>query len=103
MQSVGSFSSLTWKVYIVRCSDSSLYTGVSTDIPERIYQHNNTKKAAKYTRARRPVELVWSSVFLEKSSALKLEYRIKKLSKKNKESLVAGNFSIDYSDVLSST
>ena len=102
MQSFRPFPPLVWRVYIVRCADSSLYTGVSVDLSKRVHQHNNTKKAAKYTRSRRPVVLVWSSEFLERSSALKLEYYIKKLSKKKKESLVAGNFNIDYDDVLPS-
>lgn len=82
---------MTWSVYIVRCSDGSLYTGVTTDLERRVHQHNNTKKAAKYTRSKRPVVLVWESGLMTKSDAHKLEYYIKKLSKKKKENLVANN------------
>lgn len=83
-----------WQVYLVRCSDGSLYTGISKNVDHRIYQHNFTKKGAKYTRSRRPVVLAWSSEHLSKSGALKLEAKIKKLSKKNKEGLIASTFSI---------
>ena len=77
-----------WKLYIVRCSDGSLYTGITTDIKRRILEHNYGMKAAKYTRSRRPVKLVYEECHNSHSSALKREYLIKKLSKKSKEKLV---------------
>jgi putative endonuclease len=67
-----------WKVYLVRCSDKSLYCGISNDLKSRLIEHNSGK-GAKYTRSRRPVELVGISPEMTKSEALKLEYRIKQL------------------------
>jgi len=77
----------TWTVYFLRCNDNSLYTGITTDIKRRLHQHNNTKLGAKYTRARRPVVLVYSETALDKSSASKREYQLRTLSKKQKEKL----------------
>jgi putative endonuclease len=67
-----------WVVYLVRCSDNSLYCGVSNDLKSRLIEHNSGK-GAKYTRSRRPVELVGVGPQMSKSEALKLEYRIKQL------------------------
>jgi len=67
-----------WVVYLVRCSDKSLYCGISNDIKIRLMEHNSGK-GAKYTRSRRPVELVGISPEMTKSEALKLEYSIKQL------------------------
>ncbi len=78
----------TWTVYFLRCNDNSLYTGITTDIKRRLHQHNNTKLGAKYTRARRPVKLVYSETTLDKSTASKREYQLRTLTKKEKEKLV---------------
>jgi putative endonuclease len=67
-----------WVAYLVRCSDNSLYCGISNDLKNRLLEHNSGK-GAKYTRSRRPVKLVDVSSELTKSEALKLEYRIKQL------------------------
>ena len=67
-----------WVVYLVRCSDTSLYCGISSDLNSRLIEHNSGR-GAKYTRSRRPVELIAVSSELTKSDALKLEYRIKQL------------------------
>ena len=72
-----------WYVYIVECSDKTLYTGITIDIERRIKQHNEGK-GAKYTRGRGPVTLVKSFECESKSEALKLEYRIKQLSREEK-------------------
>ena len=77
----------TWTVYFLRCNDNSLYTGITTDIKRRLHQHNNTKLGAKYTRARRPVVLVYSEIVSDKSSASKREYQLRTLNKKQKEKL----------------
>jgi len=69
---------MDWKVYLVRCSDNSLYCGVTKDIKTRI-AHHNEGKGSKYTKSRRPVELVAVSREMTKSDALKLEYSVKKL------------------------
>jgi putative endonuclease len=65
-------------VYIVECSDSTLYTGIATELERRIREHNSSEKGAKYTRVRRPVSLVYSEEYPDRSSASKREYEIKK-------------------------
>lgn len=77
-----------WKVYIVECSDGSFYTGITTDIDRRILEHNYSLKAAKYTRSRRPVRLVYEESASNRSEASKREYSIKRLKRKNKSSLI---------------
>lgn len=77
-----------WYVYILRCSDNSLYTGATNDVAARLARHN-AKKGARYTRARCPVRLVWTRRAQGKSKALQLEARVKALSKIDKEQLVA--------------
>ncbi|MCP4143088.1 MAG: GIY-YIG nuclease family protein [Chloroflexi bacterium] len=73
--------------YMVECADGTFYTGWSTD-PERREKVHNTGKGAKYTRVRRPVKLIYVEELPDKSSALKRERAIKKLSRKRKEALV---------------
>lgn len=75
-------------VYILRCKDSSLYTGYTTDVNRRLKVHNSGK-GAKYTRGRRPVKLVYYKEVSSMSEGLKLESAIKKLSKEKKEDLVS--------------
>ena len=79
----------TWTVYIVRCADDTLYTGIAKDAARRAEEHNsNDLLAARYTRTRRPVVLVYEDVVATRSDALKYEYRIKQLSRKEKEELI---------------
>lgn len=73
-----------WSLYAVICSDSSIYIGITTDVQRRIYEHNNTKKGAKYTRSRRPVSLVYVESHSDRSSASKAESRYKKLKRSEK-------------------
>jgi putative endonuclease len=73
---------------MLKCSDESVYTGITTDLNRRVDEHNNSPKGAKYTRMRRPVELIYSESCEDKSSASKREYAIKQLSKIQKLSLV---------------
>ena len=75
-----------WIVYLIRCSDESLYCGITNNLKNRLIAHNSGR-GAKYTRSRRPVELVAASSEMTKSDALKLEYRVKQFpaSKKNLE------------------
>ena len=75
-------------VYILRCSDNTLYTGITTDLQRRIDEHNHSPKGAKYTRNRRPVALAYSEGCPDKSSAAKREYAIKKLTRDEKERLI---------------
>ena len=65
-------------VYILKCADDTLYTGIATELERRIEEHNSSDKGAKYTRARRPVELVYSESYPDRSAASKREYEIKK-------------------------
>jgi putative endonuclease len=79
----------TWWVYLLRCNDNSLYAGVTTDIHRRIDEHNNSKLGAKYTRARRPVNLAYLEEASNKSTACQREYQIRHLTKLKKEQLVS--------------
>ena len=72
-----------WYFYVLQCKDSSLYTGITTDVNRRIQEHNS-KKGAKYTRSRVPVRLVYSTKMKDRSTASKLEASFKKLSRENK-------------------
>jgi len=65
-------------VYIVKCADETLYTGIATELDRRIVEHNESDKGAKYTRVRRPVSLVYSEEYPDRSAASKREYEIKK-------------------------
>lgn len=75
-----------WTVYLLRCKDNTLYTGITTDLDARVIVHNEGK-GAKYTRGRGPVEVVWSREGLSQSEALIQEAQIKKLSRAQKEEL----------------
>lgn len=82
---------MNYFVYIIRCSDKSLYTGITVDIDRRINEHNgipNNLKGARYTQYRRPIQLVYSANYENRSLASKEESRIKKLSKIQKEYLI---------------
>ncbi len=78
----------SYYLYILRCADSTLYTGITTDLDRRIVEHNTSEKWAKYTRMRRPVESMYSEVFLSRSDACKREYAIKQMTKTQKEKLI---------------
>ncbi len=74
-----------WYVYILRCADGSLYTGITTDLQRRLLEHNSDDvRGARYTRARRPVSLVYSEDHSSRSAASKREAAIKKLSRAQK-------------------
>ena len=78
-----------WFVYMVRCADKTLYTGIAMDVARRIEEHNNDDRlAAKYTRVRRPVELVYTENYASRSEAAKREAQIKKLKREQKEKLI---------------
>ena len=79
-----------WFIYMLRCADNSLYTGVTTDVERRVVEHNGKKSITKYTRARQPVEVVYQEKLGSRSEALKREALLKKLKKHEKEVLVAG-------------
>ena len=74
-------------VYIIKCADGTLYTGWTNNLDERILAHNSGT-GAKYTRGRLPVKLIYSESFSDKSSAMKRECEIKKMTKAKKEDLI---------------
>lgn len=83
-----------WFVYILRCSNGALYTGVTTDVGRRVAEHDSKgRRSARFTRAFAPVELVYSCCMGAKSPALRAEYRIKRLTRREKALVVAENFS----------
>lgn len=75
-------------IYILECSDNSLYTGITTDLERRISEHNTSDLWAKYTRVRRPVKLVYFEEMENRSLASKKEIEIKKMTKKQKLELI---------------
>ena len=75
-------------LYILRCADTTLYTGITTDLERRIIEHNESEKWAKYTKMRRPVELIYSEEYDSRSEASKREYEIKQMTRIEKELLV---------------
>lgn len=85
---MNSVKNMSWFVYMLECADGSLYTGITTDLERRIHEHNHAKQGARYTRAKRPVSLVYSQAAEDRSRATRLELAIKKLSRKQKDQLV---------------
>jgi len=79
-----------WTIYILRCADNSLYTGITTDLEARLVKHN-AGTASKYTRAHLPVEVVWTERAATESDAKKREAEIKKLTKEDKEKIIKIN------------
>jgi len=77
-----------YHLYILHCADGTLYTGITIDLKRRVYEHNSSTLGAKYTRGRRPVKLVFSKTFRNRSQASREESRIKKLTRKEKMDLV---------------
>ena len=82
-------SKIMYYLYILKCADKTLYTGITVDLDRRTKEHNHSKLGAKYTRARRPVKLIYSKKFRNRSSASKEESRIKRLSRKDKLALTS--------------
>ena len=79
---------VVWFVYMLKCSDETLYTGITIDLNRRVDEHNNSSKGAKYTRTRRPLKLLYFEEHKDKSSASKREHEIKKLSRAKKLELI---------------
>ena len=77
-------------MYILKCNDNSLYTGITTDIQRRLLEHNGSNKGAKYTKTRRPVLLVYNEKCEDRSSPLKREHSIKKLTREEKLKIIDG-------------
>lgn len=78
---------MSYTLYILRCGDGTLYTGITNDLPRRLSAHR-AGTGAKYTRGRGPLELVYQEKTLDKSAALRREYQIKRLTRQEKEQLI---------------
>jgi putative endonuclease len=78
-----------WFLYVVRCADDTLYTGIATDVERRLTEHNEGPKGAKYTRARRPVELLATWPYDDRSAASSAEHAFKRLSRPTKLERIA--------------
>lgn len=79
----------SWLIYIMRCSDDTLYTGITVDIKKRLAEHNSPEGGARYTSGRRPVELVYSEPAGSRSEASRREHQIKKMSRAAKLGMIA--------------
>ncbi|MEK7065954.1 MAG: GIY-YIG nuclease family protein [Patescibacteria group bacterium] len=78
--------------YILRCSDNSLYCGMTNNLEKRVREHNSsTSKGAKYLRAKKPVQLVYSEQYPDIQAAMKREREVKKLTKAQKEALITSD------------
>ncbi len=84
-----------WSVYIIRCGDDSLYTGITTALARRLREHSGGAAGAKYLRGRGPLELVYSCAADNRGEALRIERHLKKLPRKKKDMLIAGDISLD--------
>ena len=83
-------SSVVFSVYMVRCADGSLYTGIATDVARRLSEHQSSTKGAKYLRGRGPLRLVFAQAVGDRSNASRVEHHLKALAKTDKEALVKG-------------
>ena len=83
-----------WHLYMIRCAKGTLYTGITTDVVRRFREHS-AGKGARYLRGRGPLELVYQYPVQGRHEALKLEVRVKKLSRQRKEALIMGKWSMD--------
>ena len=77
----------SWSVYLLRCGDGSLYTGIATDVSRRVAEHKEGEKGAKYLRGRGPLDLIFQQEIGERSLAAKIEHRVKRFPKEVKEDL----------------
>ncbi len=83
-----------YNLYIIRCADGSLYTGIAIDVARRIKEHETDSRGAKYLRGRGPLQLEYQERVGNRSDALRVEYRVKNLRRSAKESLVAGRMTL---------
>jgi putative endonuclease len=87
-------STKNWYLYLIQCADQSLYTGIATDVQRRFSEHQSQGRlCARYLRGRAPLQLMFSCEVLDRTTALKLEYRVKRLSKIEKLQLIQGDLS----------
>ena len=84
-----------YSLYILRCNDGSLYTGIAIDVARRLREHQDGKRGAKYLRGRGPLQLVFEEPLGDRSEATRAEHRVKRLDRSQKEALVAGRVTLD--------
>lgn len=83
-----------YSVYIVRCADGSLYTGIAIDVARRIDEHERGRRGARYLRGRGPLKLEFAERVGDRGAATRIEHRLKRLAKPDKERLIAGERSL---------
>ncbi|MEM9401875.1 MAG: GIY-YIG nuclease family protein [Pseudomonadota bacterium] len=84
-----------YRLYIIRCADGSLYTGITVDVERRLQQHESGKGGARYLRGRGPLQLVYDRAVGDRSRASRLEIRVKRLRRREKLHLIAGRLSLE--------
>lgn len=87
-----------YSVYIVRCADDTYYTGIAADVARRLEEHETSPRGAKYLKGRGPLQLVFSEFVGDRSTASRLEYRIKQMQRPEKEALIEGRTSLQELD-----
>lgn len=86
----------TWSLYIVQTRLNTLYTGISTDVARRFKEHQSpAERGAKYLKGKGPLTLMWQQPVGDKSRALRLEHRVKRLNKRQKQQLICGELMLD--------
>lgn len=85
-------SAAEFSLYIVRCADGTLYTGIATDVRRRVAEHQSGARGAKFLRGKEPLEIVFSEAVGDRAQASRLEYRVKRLSRQRKLDLIAGRW-----------
>ncbi len=83
-----------YSLYIIRCADDTYYTGIAADVARRIAEHENSPRGAKYLKGRGPLTLVYAASVGDRGSAARIEYRVKQLSRAEKEALIGGTTSL---------
>ncbi|NCF13771.1 MAG: GIY-YIG nuclease family protein [Gammaproteobacteria bacterium] len=84
-----------FSLYIVRCADGTLYTGIATDVDRRLSEHESGLRGARFLRGKGPLQVVFSEVVGDRSLASRLEYRVKKLDRSKKLELIDGRSRLD--------
>ena len=87
-----------YSIYIVRCADDTYYTGIAADVARRLEEHESSPRGAKYLKGRGPLQLVFSEFVGDRSTASRLEYRIKQMQRSAKEALIDGRTSLQELD-----
>lgn len=83
-----------FSLYIVRCANDTLYTGIAADVARRMCEHESSARGAKYLRGRRPLRLEFSEAVGDRATASTLEYRVKRLGRAQKEAIIEGRLSL---------